>query len=106
MKRKWQLIIGLVLALVVTSGLYAFTYTTTTATVDVAVAGEAIATSAEAAVQPDWDYVLTPPGSFPLMSEVPTGDLFDITPNSLYSGDLAVKVCLTNTSHVSKRILD
>jgi len=63
MKRKFrlQLIIGLVLALVVTSGLYAFTYTTTTATVDVAVAGEAIVTHVDAATQPDWDSILTPP---------------------------------------------
>ena len=54
MKRKRQLIIGVVLALVVTSGLYAFTYTATTATMDATVAGEAIATSAPSAAQPDW----------------------------------------------------
>ena len=104
MKRKWQLIIGLVLALVVTGGLYAFTYTTTTATIDVVVAGEAIAIAEEAAEvdQPDWDSILTPPGSFPLLGEVPTGDLFDITPNAQYTGDLAVKVYLTNTGDLVK----
>jgi len=58
MKRKWQLIIGLALALVVTSGLYAFTYLTATATTDVTVAGEEIATAAVAASQPDWNSVL------------------------------------------------
>jgi len=58
MKRKWRLIIGLVLALVVTSGLYAFTYLTATATMDVTVAGEEIATAAVAASPPDWNSVL------------------------------------------------
>jgi len=102
MKRKWQLIIGLMLALVLTSGLYAFSYLSATATVDVAVAGEAIATAAPSATQPDWNSILTPPEDPPLMGEVPSGDLFDITPNSLYTGDLAVKVFLTNTGDLVK----
>ncbi len=101
MKRKWQLIIGLVLALVVTGGLYAFAYTTTTATMDV-VAEEAIATTAPSATQPNWNSILTPPEDPPLMGEVPSDGLFDITPNSLYTGDLAVKVFLTNTGDLVK----
>jgi len=60
MKRKWQLIIGLVIALVVTSGLYAFTYTTTTATMDITVVEADIATYESAATQPDWESILTP----------------------------------------------
>jgi len=104
MKRKWQLIIGLVLALVISGGLYAFAYTTTTITMDVAVAGEEIATAEEAAEidQPDWDPILTPPEDPPLLGEVPTGDLFDITPSAEYSGDLAIKVYLTNTGNLVK----
>jgi len=102
MKRKWQLIIGLMLALVVTSGLYAFAYTTTTATMDVTVAGEAIATAVPSTTQPDWNSILTPPEDPPLMGEVPSDDLFDITPNSLYTGDLTVKVFLTNTGDLVK----
>ncbi len=62
MKRKWQLIIGLVLALVVTTGSYAFTALTTTATVNVAVAGEEIATTEASASQPGWNSILTPVG--------------------------------------------
>ena len=58
MQRKWRLIIGLALALVVTSGLYAFTYLTATATMDVTVAGEEIATAAVAASPPDWNSAL------------------------------------------------
>ena len=100
MKRKWQLIIAMLLALVVTGGLYASNYLTATATMDVTVAGEAIATAAPSATQPDWNSILTPPIS--LLGEVPAGDLFDITPNGQYSGDLAVKVCLTNTGDLVK----
>jgi len=102
MKRKWQLIAGLVLALVVSSGLYAFTYTSATATMDVTVADAEIATAAPSVTQPGWNSVLTPPEDPPLMGEVPSGDLFDITPSAEYSGDLAVKVYLTNTGDLIK----
>ncbi len=60
MKRKRQIIIGLMLALVVISGLYASTYLSTTASVGVTVNGDELATSDPAAAQPDWDSVLTP----------------------------------------------
>ncbi len=104
MKRKLrlQLILGLVLTLVVTSGLYAFTYTATTATMDVTVAGEVIVTSAPSATQPEWDSVLTPPGSFPLMGEVPAGYLFDLTPNAQYSGGATATIYLANTGDLVK----
>jgi len=60
-KFRLQLILGLVLALVVTSGLYAFSYLTATATMDVTVVGAEIATCDEAAEidQPEWDSILT-----------------------------------------------
>ena len=58
-KFRLQLIIGLVLALVATSGLYAFTYLTATATTDITVVGDEIATFESAASQPDWDSILT-----------------------------------------------
>ena len=62
MKRKLrlQLIIGLVLALIITSGLYAFSYLTATATMGVTVTGDEIATYELSAAQPDWDSILTP----------------------------------------------
>jgi len=62
MKRKFrlQLIIGLALALVVTSGLYAFAYTTATATMGVTVAGDEIASYEPSAAQPNWNSILTP----------------------------------------------
>lgn len=58
MKRKFRLIIGLLLALVVTGGVYAFTYLSATATMDVVVAGAEIATSEPSPVQPAWISVL------------------------------------------------
>jgi len=38
----------------------------------------------------------------PLSGDVPTGDLFEITPHADYTGDLAVKVYLTNTDNLTK----
>ncbi len=38
----------------------------------------------------------------PTEGEVPTGDLFEVTPNSNYTGDLQVKVYLTNVAAVTK----
>jgi len=38
----------------------------------------------------------------PLSGNVPTGNLFDITPDTNYTGDLAVKVYLTNTGALAK----
>ena len=70
------------LALVVTSGLYAFTYTTTMATMDVIVAGEAIVTSAPSATQPGWDSILTP--------------------DAEYSGGATATIYLTNTGDLVK----
>ena len=58
MKKKRQLMIGLVLALVVTSGLYAFTYTSTTVATNVTVSDAAIATSAPSATQPGWGSIV------------------------------------------------
>ncbi len=38
----------------------------------------------------------------PLSGDVPTGDLFEITPHADYTGDLAVKVYLVNTDNLTK----
>ena len=38
----------------------------------------------------------------PLTGTVPTGDLFDITPDTNFTGELAVKVYLTNTGALAK----
>jgi len=79
MQRKWRLIIGLVLALVVTSGLYAFTYLTATATMDVTVAGDEIATAAVAASQPDWDSIVPQLGGTEILRPNAPGDEHNIS---------------------------
>jgi len=54
-KLQLQLVIGLVLALVVTGGLYAFTYITATATMGDTVAGKELAPYEPTAAQPEAD---------------------------------------------------
>ncbi len=73
-KIRLQLMLGLVLALVVTSGLYAFTYLTATATMDITVAGDEIATSADSASQPNWNSILTPVVETETLRPDATGD--------------------------------
>lgn len=38
----------------------------------------------------------------PLTGDVPTGDLFEVTPHANYTGDLSVKVYLANTENLTK----
>ncbi len=38
----------------------------------------------------------------PISGNVPTGDLFEVTPHANYTGDLAVKVYLANTGNLTK----
>lgn len=58
MKRKFYLIIALVLAVIVSGGLFAYTYTNAAATLTPAATKAEIATVASAAAQPDWDSVI------------------------------------------------
>ena len=81
MKRKFrlQLMLGLVLAMVITSGLYAFTYLSATASMGVAVAGADIATHELATTQPDWDSILTPVTQTEILRPDATGDETNIS---------------------------
>ena len=85
-KLRLQLIIGLVLALVVTSGLYAFTYLTATATMGVTVAGDEIATSVDSATQPDWNSILTPVVETETLRPTAAGDETNIASQEPDSG--------------------
>ncbi len=98
MKNKLFWVIALVLALTLSGGAYVYTYTTTTGTVDITEPTEDIATWEPAAIQPDWNTVLPPPSR----GDVPTGDLFIVTVSPAYTGDLVVKVYLTNTGALIK----
>jgi len=87
MKMKWQLISGLVLALVITSGLYAFTYLSATATMGVTVAGADIATYELATTQPDWDSILTPVTQTEILRPDAAGDETNIASQLPDSGE-------------------
>ena len=101
-KKKFYLIAALVLVLVLSGGLYAYAYTTAAGTISIAEPTGAIATSNETATQPDWDSVTDNLSENTTCGEVPTGDLFEITPNPTYSGDIVTSVHLTNTGSLIK----
>lgn len=95
--RKPVLIGAFLLATALTGGAFAYTWTTASATI-----------SATA----DSDFAsVAPAGSLPSFSAnlfgkyrgvVPSGDLFTVTPDANYTGDLEVKVYLTNVSALTK----
>ena len=94
MTKKFQLIMALLLALIISGGVYAYAYTTAGGTIGVAEPTGAFATTTNAtATPPDWNPVLDDLTSEnKTCGEVPSGTLFDITPNTAYSGDLMVGV--------------
>jgi len=101
-KKKLYLIAALVLALVLSGGLYAYAYTTAAGTIGIAEPTGDIATHNETATQPDWDSVTANLSENTTCGEVPTGDLFEVTPNPSYNGDLQLGVYLTNTASLIK----
>ena len=94
---KKLLIVAIVIALVVTGGIFASTHTTATATIGVTsidsdfamVIAENITSLAPAIFG---DYT----GSWP------TGTLFTVTPDASYTGDLSISAYLVNTGKLSK----
>ncbi len=95
--RKLVLIGAVMAALAATGGVFAFTWTTAGATIG------ATADSEYATVEPA--------GSLPSFSTnvfgrfrgaIPSGDVFTISPDSDYTGDLVVKVYLTNADDLTK----
>jgi len=89
---KKFLIIAIVAALAITSGVFAFTYTTATTTIGVT------------AVESDFAEVsanltgYSAPQVFGKYSGTwPTGTMFDIAPASGYNGDLVIQVYLVNS---------
>lgn len=103
MKKKSHLIIALVLALLVSSGLYASASTAATGTIPVDEPLGDIVSSNATATQPDWDSVLNDLASEnKTCGEVPTGGLFTINPEATYGGDLIGKVYLANTGNLTK----
>lgn len=103
MKSKSRLILALVPALTLSGGVYAYTFTTASGTINIAEPTGDIATSKATETQPDWNSILVDLSSEnKTCGEVPTGNLFIITPNTAYTDDLVAKVYLTNTGNLTK----
>ncbi len=95
-KKRLVLIVALVVTLLGSGITFAFTYTTASATIT------GTADSEYATVEPA--------GSLPSFStnvfgkhrgDIPSGDVFTITPDTDYTGDLLVKVYLTNADELT-----
>lgn len=89
---KKLLIIGLVATMLVTGGMFAATYTTATATI-----GVTAPTSDFATVTAEDVTSLAPLVFGKYNGTWPSGDLFTITPDPAYTGDLVIRVYLVNT---------
>jgi len=91
---KKLLIIGLLALVVVTGGMFAYSYTTATATI--------------AVTAPTSDFASITAGAGPTMPAVfgkfvgtwPSGTLFTITPDPNYTGDLVIKVYIANAGQL------
>ena len=103
MKRKSYFIVALALAAIICGGTYAYAFTTATATMSVTATAGDIATAEKTVSQPNWQSILDNLASEnKTMGEVPIDDLFTVTPNPAYTGDLDVKVYLANIDNLSK----
>jgi len=101
-KRKLHLLVALGLILVLSGGAFAYTYTTAIGTISVGAPSADVATCNASASQPDWSSVTDNLSENTTCGEVPTGDLFDITPNAAYSGDIQVGIYLTNAANLTR----
>ena len=103
MKGKLQLAIAALLVLILSGGFYAYTFTTAGGTIGIAEPTGDIATCNTTATQPDWDAVLDDLSSEnKTCGEIPSGNIYAITPNAAYSGDMMADVYLTNTANLTK----
>jgi len=102
-KSKFRLLIALMIALVLSSGSYAYTFTTDQVTVGVAEPlGDVVSCNATE-TQPDWSTVLSDLSSEgKTQGEVPAGDIFTINPDASFGGDIIAKVYLSNSGDLAK----
>ncbi|RLE46909.1 MAG: hypothetical protein DRJ31_09535, partial [Candidatus Methanomethylicota archaeon] len=101
-KRKLYLLAALGLVLILSGGAFAYTYTTAGGTIGIGDPAANVATCNTATSQPSWNSVTANLSANTTCGEVPTGDLFDLTPNAAYTGDLQVGVYLTNAADLIK----
>jgi len=96
-RKKLYLLGALALVLALTSSMFAYTYTTASATITATGDSDYAAVSANSTLP---SFAINVFGKH--RGDVPTGDLFNITPDSDYTGDLLVKVYLTNADELTK----
>jgi hypothetical protein len=101
-KRRLYLVAALGLILILSGGAFAYTYTTAVGTISVGTPSSDVAISNISSSQPSWSSVTDNLSENTTCGEVPTGDLFDITPNAGYSGDVQVGVYLTNAANLTR----
>ncbi len=90
---KKIIVIALLAALLVTSGVFAYAFTTATATIGVSTPTSDFATVTAGSV--------TAPTVFGKFTGTwPTDDLYTITPDASYTGDLVITVYLTNAGEL------
>lgn len=101
-KRKFYLLVALGLVLILSGGAFAYTYTTAIGIISVGEPSADVATVNTSTGQPDWSSVTDNLSENTTSGEVPTGDLFDITPNAAYTGDVQVGIYLTNAANLTR----
>ena len=99
--KRQYLIIILAIAFLALGGSFAYTYVTGVATIGVGDPSADVATSNVSASQPNWSPITDNLSENTTCGEVPTGDLFDITPSAAYTGDVLVDVYLTNAANLT-----
>ena len=93
---KRFLIIALAALLIVTGGMFAFTFTTATTTIGVSAPTSDFATVTAGSISAPTVF-----GKF--TGTWPTGDLYTITPDPAYTGDLVITVYLVNTGQLIRQ---
>ena len=93
---KRFLIIALAALLIVTGGMFAFTFTTATTTIGVSAPTSDFATVTAGNISAPTVF-----GKF--TGTWPTGDLYTITPDPAYTGDLVITVYLVNTGQLIRQ---
>jgi hypothetical protein len=90
-RRPMVLLGAFLLVLAITGGIFAYTQTSTTATIDVTGGTTDYCTiTANATARPDYVLLGRHRGT------IPEGSLFDVTPDSAYTGDLVLNIFLDN----------
>jgi len=103
MKSRLHFLLALILVLTVSGGVYGYTFTTASGTIGVVEPTGDVVTCNVTETQPDWGTVLDDLFSEEkTRGEVPTGNLFTISPDATFGGDLIAKVYLANTGNLSK----